>query len=88
MTKRSKNKRENQRIKDQMRSKRIAPDRTVASNPSRRRKNRGRIRQVSIEELQEEYSYVLKDLRRIFVLALIMFALLVVANIVYPLVVG
>ena len=87
MSKRS-NKKENQRIKDEMRKKRIRPEKGVSSTPARRRRNRNRIRQVSIEELKEEYSYVLKDLRRIFLLALLMFVLLIAANIVYPLVVG
>lgn len=87
MTKRSNNS-DKQRIKDEMRRKRIRPEKAVASKPGRRRKGRGRVREVSIDELKSEYSYVLKDLRRIFVLALIMFALLVAANIIYPLVVG
>lgn len=77
---------ERQRIKDEMRKKRIRPEKAVNSKSSRRRK--GRIRHVSIDELKEEYDYVLKDLRRIFILALIMFALLIAANIVYPLVTG
>lgn len=84
MTKRSK--KDNQRIKDEMRSKRKRTEKAVSSTPARRR--RGRVRKVSIEELQEEYSYVLKDLRRIFLLALAMFVLLIGANILYPLVAG
>ena len=72
-----------------MKKKRIRPERATAnSGPSRRRKGRGRVKQVSMDELKEEYSYVLKDLRRIFLLALAMFALLITANIVYPLVFG
>ena len=77
---------ERQRIKDEMRKKRIRPEKAVNSRSGRRR--RGRVRQVSIEELKEEYNYVLKDLRRIFLLALAMFVLLIVANIIYPLVAG
>jgi hypothetical protein len=37
-------------------------------------------RQTSEEELQEEYAYVLRDLRRIFILAVLMFALLIALN--------
>lgn len=86
MTKRSK---DSKRIRDEMKKKRIRPERATAnSGPSRRRKGRGRVKQVSMDELKEEYSYVLKDLRRIFLLALAMFALLITANIVYPLVFG
>lgn len=33
-------------------------------------------------QLREEYSYVLKDLRHIFILAAIMFALLIALNII------
>lgn len=84
MTKRSK---ESQRIKDDMRKKRIRPENAKSMAP-RRRKSRGRAKQVSIEELKEEYSYVLKDLRRIFLLAIAMFVLLIAANILYPLVFG
>ena len=32
------------------------------------------------EELQEEYAYVIKDLRRVGILALVMFAVLIIAN--------
>jgi len=34
------------------------------------------------EALREQYAYVLKDLRRVFILAAIMFALLITLNIV------
>ena len=34
------------------------------------------------EKLQEEYAYVLQDLRRMFILAAVMFILLIAANIV------
>ena len=34
------------------------------------------------EELREEYAYVLRDLRRVFILAAIMFAVLIVLNLV------
>ncbi len=43
-----------------------------------------RLKKVPVEELQEEYSYVIKDLRVIFGLAGAMFILLIVANIVFP----
>ena len=53
------------------------------STPARR--NARRLKKVSVEDLQEEYAYVVKDLRIIFTLAAIMFVLLIVANIVFPL---
>lgn len=37
------------------------------------------------EQFQLEYAYVLKDLRRVFILAGIMFALLIILNLVLPL---
>lgn len=39
-------------------------------------------RRVTEEELRQEYAYVLKDLRWIFVLAAAMFTLLIVLNLV------
>jgi hypothetical protein len=39
-------------------------------------------RRVTEEELREEYAYVLKDLRWIFILAAAMFTLLIVLNLV------
>lgn len=53
------------------------------STPARR--NARRLKKVSVEELQEEYDYVLKDLRIIFGLAFVMFVLLIVANVAFPL---
>lgn len=86
MTKRSQ---DTKRIREEMRKKRFRPDKTAGAGPSAGRlRRRGRIRNVSIEELREEYSYVLKDLRRIFILAAAMFVLLIAANIVYPLLAG
>lgn len=84
MAKRSEN---SKRIREEMRKKRVR-DNVPKSTPGRRRKGRNRIRNVSIEELRQEYSYVLKDLRRIFILAALMFVLLIAANIIYPLVAG
>ncbi|MDJ0755174.1 MAG: hypothetical protein QNJ45_16750 [Ardenticatenaceae bacterium] len=55
----------------------------VGKTPSRRSR-RGRIRQVPIEELKEQYAYVIKDLRRIFILAIVMFVLLFLANLFLP----
>lgn len=51
--------------------------------------NRGRIsprRQITVtkEQLQEEYSYVSQDLRRILVLAVLLFVLLIGLNIGLP----
>lgn len=34
------------------------------------------------EELREEYAYVLRDLRRVFILAGVMFALLIALNLI------
>jgi hypothetical protein len=39
-------------------------------------------RRATPEELAEEYAYVLKDLRRIFILAAAMFALLILLNLI------
>ena len=39
-------------------------------------------RRVSIEQFRQEYAYVLKDLRTIFILAAIMFALLIAINLI------
>lgn len=54
----------------------------IRSTPAKR--PRGRIRNVPVEELREEYTYVIKDLRRIFYLALVLFVLLIGANILLP----
>lgn len=37
---------------------------------------------VSSEQFREEYGYVIRDLRRVFVLAAVMFTLLIVLNLV------
>jgi hypothetical protein len=44
--------------------------------------------QAASEELEEEYAYITGDLRRVFILAAIMFALLIVANVVWGMVAG
>lgn len=41
--------------------------------------------QATIEQLKEEYAYVTKDLRSVFILAAAMFLLLIAANLVLPL---
>ena len=46
------------------------------------RGSRGPRRVSSPEELEEEYGYVLRDLRHILILALVMFALLIVLNLI------
>ncbi len=52
-------------------------------NKIRRTKNTGGIkRRVSVEQFRQEYAYVLKDLRTIFILAAIMFALLIAINLI------
>jgi hypothetical protein len=45
--------------------------------------NRAAPRRASKEELAEEYAYVLRDLRRIFLLAAAMFALLILLNLLF-----
>lgn len=45
-----------------------------------RRSAQGAGRITSEEELREEYMYVLKDLRRVFILAGLMFLLLIAVN--------
>ncbi|MEM9774082.1 MAG: hypothetical protein AAF902_05850 [Chloroflexota bacterium] len=90
MTKRSnRSNKEAQRIRDEMRAKRVKRDsKSAGGNAPKRRSRRNRIREVSIDELKDEYSYVLKDLRRILLLALAMFVLLIAANIFLPLITG
>lgn len=87
----AKNRREAKRIREQISKNRIRPEKR-GDKPERKRgkgnKARGRQKKVTIEELQEEYSYVLKDLRRIFVLAGIMFVLLIAANLLFPILFG
>lgn len=55
---------------------------TPATATRRRRGSRQII--VTEEQLREEYAYVIRDLRHILVLALIMFILLIAANIAWP----
>ncbi len=52
------------------------------SEPSRRgrRATASRGRATTVEDLREEYAYVLRDLRRVFILALLMFSLLIALN--------
>ncbi len=71
------------RVKQTVRERRErAAASAVPVTPARR--PRGRIRAVPVEELREEYAYVIKDLRRIFFLAIAMFTLLIAANIALP----
>ena len=90
MTKRSnRSTKEAQRIREEMRAKRFKKDsKSGGGNAPKRRSRRNRIREVSIDELKEEYSYVLKDLRKILLLALAMFVLLIGANILLPVIFG
>ncbi len=39
--------------------------------------------QAAAERLEDEYAYITGDLRRVFILAALMFALLIVANLVF-----
>ena len=54
------------------------------STPARR--SARRLKKVPVEQLKEEYSYVIKDLRLIFGIAIVMFVLLIGANILFPLI--
>lgn len=45
-------------------------------------RKRGVRRISSPEELEEEYAYVIRDLRQILLLAAVMFALLIVLNLI------
>jgi len=42
--------------------------------------------QIAAEQLEEQYSFITGDLRRVFILAAAMFTLLIVANLVFGLV--
>jgi hypothetical protein len=44
----------------------------------------GKSRQEPAERFQQEYAYVLRDLRHILILALLMFALLIFLNLILP----
>lgn len=46
------------------------------------RGSRGARRISTPEELEDEYGYVIRDLRQILILAIILFALLIVLNLV------
>ena len=53
----------------------------MARRRRRRRSGQTSGRITSEEELREEYTYVLKDLRRVFILAGVMFLLLIALNV-------
>jgi hypothetical protein len=40
-------------------------------------------RKTTVEDLREEYGYVVRDLRRVFLLAIAMFALLIALNLFF-----
>ena len=42
--------------------------------------------QAAAERLEDEYAYITGDLRRVFILAALMFALLIVANLVFTMI--
>ncbi len=65
----------------------IAPA-VSAAEPRPRRAAKLNRAQAASEELEEEYAYITGDLRRVFILAAIMFALLIVANVVLDRVAG
>jgi hypothetical protein len=57
------------------------PPDMIETGPPRSGKAAAQSRQeVAVAQLEQEYSYVAKDLRRVFILAGAMFALLIVLN--------
>ena len=56
---------------------------SVPASGSRRPSIRAARKKADDVNLEEEYSYVVKDLRRIFILAIVMFVLLIAANIAF-----
>lgn len=57
---------------------------TVSSERSPEATINGKSRLEPVERFQQEYAYVLRDLRHILILALLMFALLVILNLILP----
>lgn len=56
---------------------------SVPASGSRRPSIRAARKKADDVNLEEEYAYVVKDLRRIFILAIVMFVLLIGANIAF-----
>ena len=56
--------------------------RRLRKKPSPDRTEQGAADPPPDNELREEYAYVLNDLRRVFILAAIMFALLIALNLI------
>lgn len=69
------------------RVRRISEEQSIPTSTPASGKRRPSLRtarkQAEEVNLAEEYAYVAKDLRRIFVLAVFMFALLIIANIAF-----
>lgn len=69
----------------------VEPETAAAVNdtpaPSRRASRLSR-QQVKAQSLEEEYAYVVRDLRRVFILAAIMFAGLIAVNLAFSLLSG
>ncbi|MCK5921180.1 MAG: hypothetical protein KAG66_09580 [Methylococcales bacterium] len=57
----------------------VSPVTAVAPKPRPSRKQK---KQAAAQTFEQEYAYVLKDLRLVFILAIIMFVLLIVLNLV------
>ncbi len=55
----------------------------VPATPRARRLAKVNRSQVAAERLEDEYAYITDDLRRVFLLAALMFALLIVANLIF-----
>ncbi len=55
----------------------------VPSTPRARRLAKVNRSQIAAERLEDEYAYIIDDLRRVFLLAALMFALLIVANLIF-----
>ena len=82
----AKKKKKRQKTASASSKEKAVPTQNVVSSEKkigRAKKNTGGIkRRVSVEQFRQEYAYVLKDLRTIFILAAIMFALLIAINLI------
>lgn len=65
----------------------IAPEDTVEESAPRKAPKLTR-QEATAQQLEMEYAYIVKDLRRVFIIAGIMFGLLITANIVLGFVAG
>ena len=59
----------------------MAPAAPRASRPAKVSRS-----QAAAERIEDEYAYITDDLRRVFILAALMFALLIAANLVFTMI--